>query len=77
MPHVIIKMYPGRTEEQKRKLVDSIAQSVVTIAKCELKSVSIAIEEVPTQEWVEKVYKPDILEKKDTLYMEPGYHPLG
>jgi 4-oxalocrotonate tautomerase len=37
--------------------------------------VSIAIEEVPAQEWIEKVYKPDILEKKHTLYKQPGYNP--
>jgi 4-oxalocrotonate tautomerase len=77
MPHIIIKMHPGRSEEQKLKLVDSIAASVVRIAKCELKSISIAIEEVPSEEWAEKVYKPDILEKKHMLYKEPGYNPPG
>ena len=77
MPHIIIKMFPGRSEEQKRKLVDSIAESVASIAKCELKSVSIAVEEVPSEDWTEKVYKPDILGKKHLLYKEPGYNPLG
>ena len=76
MPHIIIKMYPGRSEEQKRELADSIAESVVSIAKCEPKSVSIAIEEVPSEEWTEKVYKPDIMDKWQTLYKEPGYSPL-
>lgn len=76
MPHIIIKMYPGRSEEQKRKLVDSIAGSVSSFANCELKSISIAIEEVPSEEWAEKVYKPDILGKSHALYKEPGYNPL-
>jgi 4-oxalocrotonate tautomerase len=76
MPHIIIKMYPGRSEEQKRKLVDSIASSISSIANCELKSISIAIEEVPSEEWAEKVYKPDIIGKSHTLYKEPGYNPL-
>jgi 4-oxalocrotonate tautomerase len=46
MPHVIVKIYPGRSEEQKLKLADEIAKSIVTIAKCEQKSVSVAFEEI-------------------------------
>ncbi len=76
MPHVIIKMHPGRTDEQKRKLVAAITESVTTIAKCEEKSVSIAIEEVSPDDWTEKVYKPDILQKENTLVKKPGYNPL-
>lgn len=76
MPHIIIKMYPGRSEEQKHKLVDCIASDVADIAKCELKSISIAIEEVPSEEWAEKVYRPDIQAKSHLLYKEPGYNPL-
>jgi 4-oxalocrotonate tautomerase len=76
MPHIIIKMYPGRSEEQKRKLVDCIAADVADVAKCELKSISIAIEEVPSEEWTERVYKPDIQAKSHLLYKEPGYNPV-
>jgi len=36
-------------------------------------SVSVAMEEVKSQDWVEKVYKPDIQNKWDTLYKKPGY----
>jgi len=75
MPHIITKMYPGRPEEQKRKLFDAIAASVSSIAICELKSISIAIEEVPSEQGAEKVYKPDILGKGHALYKEPGYNP--
>ena len=76
MPHVIIKLYPGRTEAQKKQLANEIATDVVRIAKCEEKSVSVAFEEVDPQDWVEKVYKPDIMEKKDLLYKAPQYNPL-
>jgi 4-oxalocrotonate tautomerase len=77
MPHIIIKMYTGRSEDQKRMLVESIAADVADIAKCELKSISISIEEVLPEEWAEKVYKPDILGKSHLLYKEPGYNPLN
>jgi 4-oxalocrotonate tautomerase len=76
MPHVIVKMYPGRTDEQKRKLAEAIAHSVVEIAKCDEKTVSVAIEEVAPDVWAEKVYKPDIIEKGKTLVKKPGYNPF-
>ena len=65
MPHVIVKLYPGRSEEQKIKLADEIVKDVVTIAKCEEKSVSVAFEEIEKEDWAEKVYKPDILDKEE------------
>lgn len=77
MPHVIVKLYPGRTEEQKQRLTQAIARDVVEIAQCRVTSVSVAIEEVTPADWPEKVYRPDILEKQDTLYLKPGYkNPL-
>ena len=76
MPHIIVKLYPGRTEEQKRKLTDEIVKDVVDITKCEEKSVSVAIEEIDEGAWAEKVYEPDILTRKDCLYKKPGYGPL-
>ena len=76
MPHVIVKLYPGRSEEQKTKLADEIVRDVVAIAKCEEKSVSVAFEEIEKEDWAEKVYKPDILNRKDRLYKEPGYNPF-
>jgi 4-oxalocrotonate tautomerase len=76
MPHVIVKMYAGRTEEQKKKLVKAITDSIVKIVDADEKYVSITIEDVSPEDWAEKVYRPDILEKKDTLYKKPGYNPF-
>jgi 4-oxalocrotonate tautomerase len=76
MPHVIIKMYPGRTVEQKNKLAQVIADSIVKIAKCEEKTVSVAIEEIAPEDWAETVYRPDIMEKEKTLVKKPGYNPF-
>ena len=36
-------------------------------------SVSVAMEEVKSQDWVEKVYRPDVKGKWDKLYKKPGY----
>ena len=77
MPHVIVKLYPGRSEEQKKKLAAEIVKDVVTIAKGEETSVSVAIEEIEKEDWAEKVYRSDILNDKDHLYKNPGYNPFG
>jgi 4-oxalocrotonate tautomerase len=76
MPHVIVKLYPGRSEDQKTQLAEEIVKDVVSVAKCDEKSVSVAFEEIVKEDWAEKVYRPDILNKKDNLYKEPGYNPF-
>ena len=76
MPHIIVKMFPGRTEEQKQRLADAITNDVADIAKCDETSISVAIEEVDPMEWPEKVYRPDILNAESTLYKKPGYNPF-
>lgn len=76
MPHVIIKLYPGRSEDQKKRLTDEITRNMVSIIKCEEKSISIAFEEITPEEWTEKVYKPDIMNNEDKLYKKPGNNSL-
>jgi len=76
MPHIIVKLYPGRTEEQKQKLTEEIAKDVVAVLGCEDRTVSVAFEEVEQAKWPEAVYRPDILEKESTLYKRPGYNPF-
>ncbi len=73
MPHVIVKLYPGRSEQQKVRLAEQIVKDVVTIIKCGEESVSVAIEEIKPEDWAEKVYKPDILNTPGKLYKNPGY----
>jgi len=73
MPHVIVKLWPGKSEEQKRRLADAISKDVMNILNYGQESVSVAIEEVSSKSWAEKVYKPDILDNSDKLYKKPGY----
>ena len=46
MPHVIVKMYPGRSEQQKAQLAEAITQQVMAIARVGDDAVSVAIEGV-------------------------------
>jgi len=54
MPHVIVKMYPGRTEQQKAELSEAIVKNVMEITKVGSDAVSVAIEEVKPADWTEK-----------------------
>jgi 4-oxalocrotonate tautomerase len=72
-PHVIVKLYPGRSEQQKIRLAEAIVKDVIAIIRCGEESVSVAIEEVKPEDWAEKVYKPDILKAPGKLYKKPGY----
>lgn len=73
MPHVIVKLWPGKSEEQKARLAERIAQDVMEVLHYGEESVSVGFEEIKSQDWRDKVYKPDIQEKWDRLYKKPGY----
>ena len=73
MPHVSVKMYPGRSEKEKAELAEAIAQDVMDIIGAGRSAISVAIEEIPPQDWKEKVYEPEIMKKSDKLYVKPGY----
>ena len=72
MPHVIIKLWPGRTEEQKIDLTNRIVEAVTGSVCVPESSVSVAIEEIPKEKWADEVYKPDIIDKENTIYRKPG-----
>jgi len=73
MPHVIVKLWPGKSEQQKTRLAEAITKDVMSTLHYGEESVSVAFEEIPAQEWAEKVYKPDILNHPEKLYKKPGY----
>jgi 4-oxalocrotonate tautomerase len=73
MPHVIIKLWPGKSEKQKASLADEIAKAVMRVLDYGEESVSVALEEVAPGAWMDQVYKPDILGKPDQIYKKPGY----
>lgn len=73
MPHIIVKLWPGSSEAQKTKLADQIVKAgVETLGKGE-EYFSVAFEEIDSDVWAEKVYKPEIEAVMDKLYRKPGY----
>jgi 4-oxalocrotonate tautomerase len=75
MPHVTVKLWPGKSEQQKARLSVAIVKDVMNVLNYGEESVSVAIEEVTPEDWVEKVFKPDIQNRWDELYKKPGYDP--
>lgn len=75
MPHVIVKMYSGRSQQRKARLAEEITKAVTTTLNYGEESVSVAIEDVAPKDWVEKVYEPDILGHPEKIYKKLGYSP--
>jgi 4-oxalocrotonate tautomerase len=38
-------------------------------------SASVGIENVEPKDWTERVYRPDIVDKPEIMFKEPGYDP--
>jgi 4-oxalocrotonate tautomerase len=75
MPHIVVKLMAGRSEELKRRLAEQIVKDVTTILIVGEEAVSVAIVDIKAGEWAGKVYKADIVPNWDKLYKEPGYDP--
>jgi len=75
MPHVVVKLYSGKSERQKQALAQAVTQAVMSALNYGEESVSVGIEDVEPKDWTEQVYKPDIIGKPDTIYKQPGYDP--
>jgi 4-oxalocrotonate tautomerase len=73
MPHVIVKLWPGKSDQQKKKLADEITQCVMKTLHYGEDSVSVGFEEVPASKWMAEVFVPDIKAKPETIYKKPGY----
>ena len=67
MPHVIVKLWPGKSEEQKTRLAEEITKDVMDVLHYGEEPVSVAIEEIEPQDWAEKVYTPEILTSPEKL----------
>ena len=73
MPHVIVKLWPGKSEQEKTRLAEEITEDVMDVLHYGEEAVSVAIEEIKPQDWAEKVYTPEILNSSEKLYKKPGY----
>jgi 4-oxalocrotonate tautomerase len=64
---------PGKSEQEKTRLAQEITKNVMDVLHYGEESVSLVIEEIKPQDWVQKVYTPEILNRSQNLYKKPGY----
>jgi 4-oxalocrotonate tautomerase len=76
MPHIVAKLRAGYSQPQKHRLADALSRAIVETLDCPNFDVSVAIEDVRPADWTEHVYHPDIRDKSDTIYKQPGYAPV-
>jgi 4-oxalocrotonate tautomerase len=76
MPHVIVKLLAGRTEQQKARIAEEVTKAIMATTGNGADAVSVAIEDVEQKDWVRKVWDPDIADQWDQLFKKPGYDPL-
>jgi len=60
MPHIHVKI-AGKTEEEKTRLAEAVTEAVMQSVQAKEANISVSIEDVEKDDWVEKVYKPDFL----------------
>ncbi len=73
MPHVIVKLWPGKSEQQKRAMTKQIVEAVTATLGYGEESVSVALQEISSQDWKDQVYDADIAASPNALYKKPGY----
>jgi 4-oxalocrotonate tautomerase len=73
MPHVTVKLWPGKSEQTKNSPRRNHHQKRYGHLHYGEESVSVAMEEVQSQDGLENVYKPDVKTKSDMIYKKPRY----
>lgn len=70
MPHISIKMYPGRDEETKKNLAEKTRDFVMKELNMDAKYISVSVEEVQQENW-----KSEVVEKIDEkdLYIKANF----
>ncbi len=71
MPHIVVNVWPGRSDEAKKKLANRIALDVAEVFEMDTEYVSVAFEEVPEAEW-DAFCKREIEDKPEKVYKLPG-----
>ena len=72
MPHIVVKLWPGRSDEIKTNVAEKIAYDVAEGLNVDISDVSVAFEEVNQDDWGEQVYKKEIRDNEN-IYFKPKY----
>lgn len=70
MPHIAIKMYPGRSEEVKKDLAEKTRDFLTKEMNMEAKYFSVSVEDIEKDKWQEEVIDKTAPED---LYVEADF----
>ncbi|MBP5438182.1 MAG: tautomerase family protein [Treponema sp.] len=73
MPHITVQMYPGRDDKLKKEVADAVAQAASKALERGIEHFSVSIEDVPQDEWKEKVYDKVADPSNKNVFVKPGY----
>lgn len=76
MPYIRIKAYP-KDQATKEKVVEAINKAFVDNWGCAPEAISISIEEIAPEDWVEKVEKAEITPNADKMLIHNGKKKYG
>lgn len=70
MPHIAIKMYPGRSEELKKNIAEKTRDFLAKEMGMEEKFFSVSVEDIEKDKW-----QKEVVDKiaKDDLYVESNF----
>ena len=74
MPHIGIKMLEGRTEEQKKRAAEAVKNALAEALNTGDHYITVSIEDFNAEQWQE-VFKSEITDKPDKVYVKPNYDP--
>lgn len=70
MPHIVIKMYPGRSQEIKEDFAKKVQELTVKEFGCQPGHVSVSVEDIKPENW-----KDEVVNKinPEELIIEPNF----
>lgn len=73
MPHITIKMFKGRTDEQKLEAAKAVKKALCDSLGCGEGVVSVSVSDYDPKDWSEQ-YRVEIDENPD-IVIKPNYRP--
>ena len=71
MPYLSIKCYP-RDEAARRAAVERLNQALMEVWGCAPEDITISLEEVAPEDWDDRVERPEIRARLDTVWILDG-----
>jgi phenylpyruvate tautomerase PptA (4-oxalocrotonate tautomerase family) len=74
VPHVNIKYFPVPLDDQQQAtLVAALTEAVQRAFACDEGVISIALEPIEKEAWNDRVYVPEIVNRRELLRKLPNY----